>query len=355
MRVFISWSGALSHKIASSLRDWIPSVLQAVEPWLSSQDIAPGARWISEVSEQLAAVEVGIICLTAENLKSSWLNFEAGAISKQVQGARVCIYAIDLAPNDISGPLAQFQISKSTPEDTLGLLRVLNAKLGPQALKEERLKRSFEVWWPTLEAQLAGAVAEHRAALRQTKSLDEKVDEALSLLSQLVAASAKAEPPTVVPLIKSLERKGPPRVFVGSSTEGLPVAEAIQLGLEHSAEVTVWDQSTFALSSTAIESIVDTAARYDFAVLVLTPDDLTIRLGASQSSPPDNLIFEVGLFTGILGRARTFVVFPRDVPMHLPSDMAGVTAATYSIRSDQSLVAALGPVCTRIKRAMGAM
>ncbi|TBW03655.1 TIR domain-containing protein [Azotobacter chroococcum] len=355
MRVFISWSGALSHKVASSLRDWLPSVLQAIEPWLSSQDIAPGARWISEISEQLAAVEVGIICLTAENLRSSWLNFEAGAISKQVQGARVCIYAIDLAPSDISGPLAQFQISRSTREDTLGLLRVLNAKLGPLALQEERLERSFDVWWPTLEAQLSGAVAEHRASVRQTKSLDEKVDEALSLLSQLVEANAMAEPPSVSPPTKSLDHKGPPRVFVGSSTEGLPVAEAIQLGLDNSAEVTVWNQDAFALSSTAIESIVDTAARYDFAVLVLTPDDLTIRQGASQSSPRDNLIFEVGLFTGILGRARTFVVFPRDVPMHQPSDMAGVTAATYSIRSDGNLVAALGPVCTRIKRAMGAM
>ena len=70
MKVFISWSGTLSHKVALALRDWLPSVLQAVEPWLSSDDIAPGAKWFKDISEQLSGVEVGIVCLTSENIDS---------------------------------------------------------------------------------------------------------------------------------------------------------------------------------------------------------------------------------------------------------------------------------------------
>jgi predicted nucleotide-binding protein len=145
-----------------------------------------------------------------------------------------------------------------------------------------------------------------------------------------------------------------PRVFIGSSTEGLPVAEGIQVGLDHAAECTIWNQAVFGLSSTTIETIVDAAAGFDFAVLILTPDDTTTRRGKSADSPRDNLIFELGLFTGILGRARTFLVYPRDTNIYMPSDLAGVTAATYAERSDGNLEAAVGPVCTRIKRAMGA-
>ena len=354
MKVFISWSGTLSHRVATLLRDWLPNVLQAVEPWLSSDDIAPGARWFSEVSAQLESVDVGIICLTAENASSSWLNFEAGAISKRQGGARVCVYAVDVALCDIRGPLSQFQVAKASRDDTFNLVRSLNSALGSSSLSEDRLRRSFEAWWPTLEAQLASAMAESETTKTAHKSLDEKVDEALVILRTLAGNLPEQllTPPALAPTRPQRER---PRVFIGSSTEGLPVAEAIQLGLDHVAECTVWNQGVFfGLSSTTIETVVDTAADFDFAVLVLTPDDTTTRRGASATSPRDNLIFELGLFTGILGRARTFLVYPRDVKLLLPSDLSGVTAATYTSRSDGNLEAALGPVCTRIKRAMGA-
>ena len=97
MKVFISWSGRLSQKVAMLLRDWLPTVLQQIEPWLSSEDIAPGARWVSDVASQLENVEIAIICLTAENAESAWLNFEIGAFSKSHNAARVCVYAVDIA------------------------------------------------------------------------------------------------------------------------------------------------------------------------------------------------------------------------------------------------------------------
>jgi|SRR5665213_187384 len=354
MKVFISWSGQLSRNVAALLRDWLPTVLQSVEPWLSSQDIAPGSNWFNEISTQLEASEVGIICLTSENVDSKWLNFEAGAISKRRDGARVCIYAVDLPLSKIQGPLAQFQCSTASHDDTFRLLQSLNAALGTQALSEEALRRSFEIWWPSFEVRLSSTVAEQSGLTVASRSLEEKMDEALALIRKLTEASSESQ--NQAPALASISAKvirDRPRLFIGSSTEGLPIAEAIQLGLDHVAECTVWNQGVFGLSATVIESIVDTAAEFDFAVLVLTPDDKTLKRGASADSPRDNLIFELGLFTGILGRARTFLVFPRNANLHLPTDLAGVTAATYTSPSDGNLEAALGAVCTRIKRAMG--
>jgi predicted nucleotide-binding protein len=307
------------------------------------------------VSEQLAAVEVGIICLTSENMDSKWLNFEAGALSKHQTNARVCIYAVDVSPADVTGPLEQFQIAKANREDTYHLVKSLNSSLKADALDENRLRDSFGVWWPVLETQLTAATTERVKSQDAHRTVEERLDEALEILRMLAKVSeepqpAKGPPPNPASVRPSRER---PRVFIGSSSEGLQLAEVIQLGLDHVAECTIWNQGVFGLSSTTIESIVDTAAGFDFAVLILTPDDITTKRGATANSPRDNLLFELGLFTGILGRARTFLVHPRDSKLHLPSDLAGVTAATYSERSDGNLEAAVGPVCTRIKRAMG--
>lgn len=57
-------------------------MLQSVQPWLSSKDITFGTRWSSVLSDVLAETDVGIVCLTADNLAANWLLFEAGALSK---------------------------------------------------------------------------------------------------------------------------------------------------------------------------------------------------------------------------------------------------------------------------------
>jgi predicted nucleotide-binding protein len=147
--------------------------------------------------------------------------------------------------------------------------------------------------------------------------------------------------------------KKKPKVFIGSSTEGLTIAELIQLNLQHNADVDLWSQGVFGLSMGSLESLVAAVKKYDYAILVLTPDDLIEKRGTSSNSPRDNVLFELGLFMGRLGRDRTFMVYCRDKPMSLPSDLAGVTAATFADRQDGNLQSALGPVCTQVKQAMG--
>jgi len=140
----------------------------------------------------------------------------------------------------------------------------------------------------------------------------------------------------------------PARIFIGSSTEGLPVAKHLQAGLQPPHEVTCWDQNAFQLSQSNYANLHVLAHTYDFAAFVLTPDDLLQKRGMTGAAPGDNVLFELGLFAGVLGPERVFMVFNVDTPLLLPTDFAGIVAATYKSRSDGNLRAALGPACTRI-------
>lgn len=145
-----------------------------------------------------------------------------------------------------------------------------------------------------------------------------------------------------------------PVVFIGSSSEGLPVTQALQLNLDRCAEVILWNQGVFGLSEGTLENLVDRLIDFDFAILVLTPDDLVSSRGTEGLSPRDNVVFELGLFMGALGRTRTFIVYDRTANIRLPSDLAGVTAATYQPPTAGSLQSALGACCTMIQSAIEA-
>src|SRR5262249_39111506 len=89
-----------------------------------------------------------------------------------------------------------------------------------------------------------------------------------------------------------------PRAFIGSSREGLPIAEAIQQNLDYSCEATIWYQGVFGLGGGTLESLVDRLESFDFAILVLTPDDVTVSREQTQQSPRDNVLLELGMFLG---------------------------------------------------------
>ena len=135
-----------------------------------------------------------------------------------------------------------------------------------------------------------------------------------------------------------------PRVFIGSSSEGLEAARFLQSELEKlsECEATCWDQDVFALSSLTLTALIDASQSYDFAVLVATPDDSTTRRGVSAPVPRDNVIFELGLFIGALGAERTFLI--RNLTqkdLSLPSDLAGLTYGGFKARQDGNVRASL--------------
>lgn len=125
-----------------------------------------------------------------------------------------------------------------------------------------------------------------------------------------------------------------PSVFLGSSSEGLHVAEAIQKKLAaHTCTPTLWSKGVFGLSRTTIEDLMKATTENDFAVIVLTPDDATVSRKRSQSSPRDNVVFELGLFMGALTRERTVIVSPRNVDVKIPTDLLGVTRLIYDFNT----------------------
>lgn len=142
------------------------------------------------------------------------------------------------------------------------------------------------------------------------------------------------------------------RMFIGSSVEGLAIAEAIQLNLHHFIESQIWSQGLFGLSGGTLETLVYKLPTFDFATLVLTPDDVRVSRDQQGMIPRDNVLFELGLCIGLLGRVRTFIVHRHDTKMDLPTDLAGITPATFVLHSDGNLQASLGPVCTQIKQAI---
>lgn len=140
-----------------------------------------------------------------------------------------------------------------------------------------------------------------------------------------------------------------PSLFIGSSVEGLQIAMALQALLDHACEAEIWSQGVFGLSQGSLESLVLAMDRFDFAVLVLTADDLTIKRGNTQPASRDNVLFELGLFTGGIGRDRTYIVYNRRNPPSLPSDLAGITAASFEPHSTGNLEAALGAASFKIQ------
>lgn len=154
MKVFISWSGELSHRIALHLKEWLPVVLPFVDAWVSSEDIPKGTRWGAELATQLEGTDSGIVCLVPGNLNESWLNFEAGALSKSVVKARVHPFLFGLDPRELVGPLGQFQATRFSKDDVRKLVKAFNSEAGAAALAADRIDRSFDVCWPDLERRL---------------------------------------------------------------------------------------------------------------------------------------------------------------------------------------------------------
>jgi len=120
-----------------------------------------------------------------------------------------------------------------------------------------------------------------------------------------------------------------PRVFIGSSTEGLPIAEAVFAQLSRDLTPTLWTHQLFLPGQYPLEVLERELSRHAFALLVASPDDEMVKRGSPSPAMRDNLLLEFGLFAGALGRRRTFFVCPSSPRIELPSDLLGVITATY--------------------------
>ncbi len=187
MKVFISWSGESSLRVAQTLRDWLPSVIQSLEPYVSSEDIDKGARWSTDISRELEEASYGILCVTRENMEAPWLNFEAGALSKSFEKGRVSPLLFGVKRSEIKGPILQFQSTVTERDDVKKLLKSLNWSCSPPLLDDGRLEMIFDVWWPRLAESLdALSGASSAAPTGEHKTSTETIAENSAILEEML-------------------------------------------------------------------------------------------------------------------------------------------------------------------------
>lgn len=144
-----------------------------------------------------------------------------------------------------------------------------------------------------------------------------------------------------------------PRVFFICSAEALDIAECIRAGLQHEdAVVEIWsDDHIFPPGGYPIEALERGVNESDLGIAIAQPDDLVRSRERTQSTPRDNVIFELGFFMSRLGRARTLLLVPRGEDVKLPSDFKGLTPLVYAQpKPNDEPSTALGPVIYQIKR-----
>lgn len=138
-----------------------------------------------------------------------------------------------------------------------------------------------------------------------------------------------------------------PRIFIGSSSEGLEVARAIQEQLYPDAEVVLWNERVFSLSVSYLDSLLKSIPKFDFALFVLRGDDCATVREQNTFLTRGNVIFEMGMFFASLGKSRTFAVYDSSSQSQIISDLDGISVAHFD--GNRELVSAVGMACSRIR------
>lgn len=166
MNLFLSWSGQLSQQISTILYKFIPCMLQGVNIFMSDHDLESGSRWSIELAKELDESNFGIICLTHENMNNPWILFEAGALTKHIDGRVCCLLLDKLKPTDIVGPLAQFQNRLFNNKDFLSLMKDVNES-SKNPIPINQLTMIFDQWWPNLDEEIRLAYESMPKRLKQ--------------------------------------------------------------------------------------------------------------------------------------------------------------------------------------------
>jgi len=131
-----------------------------------------------------------------------------------------------------------------------------------------------------------------------------------------------------------------PKIFIGSSGVGLAVAEQVRTNLSSIGDCLVWkDSGVWEPNRSTFDNLLRMTGYFDFGVFVATMDDSTVTKGATVMEPRDNVILEMALFLGVLGRDKSFLLVEKGVK--LPSDFDGI----YMARFDKGNAASIASAC----------
>lgn len=192
MKVFISWSGKRSKALAIALKEWLPLILQYAKPWVSDKDIAAGDRWAQAIAGELESSNFGILCVTPENIKSEWILFEAGALSKSMLDAKVIPLLFGLELSDLSGPLSQFQAQKVDQTGLMNVVQAINAVAETKA-QESTIDQLVPALWSQLQERL-NEIPEKEPEFKQVRPQTEILEELVAQVRGLGSRMREFDP-----------------------------------------------------------------------------------------------------------------------------------------------------------------
>ncbi|MBT2521809.1 TIR domain-containing protein [Arthrobacter sp. ISL-28] len=185
MKVFISWSKN-SRDAGRAVSTAVSEIFAPVVTTFISQEIRAGSRALEEIDDALDNTDFGIICLTRSNQTEQWINYEAGALSRQVENKRqrMGVLLVDFeSVDEVNSPMNIFQCKMATLQGFSELMLSLN-ELSPN-VKEDTLSKRINLVWPDVEKEIqAVKEAKPQEDLPDVpvKTADDKLDELLSLV-----------------------------------------------------------------------------------------------------------------------------------------------------------------------------
>jgi hypothetical protein len=207
MKLFISWSGERAQQIAQKLREWVPLVLPAVTPFITTTDIDKGAQWQGEIRRELEQSNFGIVCLTPENLGSQWLSFEAGALSKKLRG-RVATVLFGVERRVVPPPFDMFQSTLFIETEVRQLVSSIDKAVeDPGRRGDTQLDALFPTLWPMLEEPITLILQQPAPEAGHVSAPDTTAvaQEMMAMLRQMNAVLSNPEK-LLAPVLDKLDR-----------------------------------------------------------------------------------------------------------------------------------------------------
>jgi TIR domain len=153
MRIFICWSGVRSGTLARALGDWLPQVIEGLEPPFISFRIEPGKQWQEEIGNALRRSGAGLVCVTPESLDSHWIHFEAGALASAVNQKPLFLYSYRV--ERLTDPLQAYQSRATTCDGTWDIVKTIARAMKGDAVGAA-LESRFNQEWPKLARVISG-------------------------------------------------------------------------------------------------------------------------------------------------------------------------------------------------------
>ncbi len=157
MKIFLSWSEERSKKIAEEFKNFLGQTCQQAITFFSFHDIESGTNWANKLMKELEQTNIGLFFFTPENLKSTFMHFEAGGLlrneEKTIENGKIIPVLFGIKKSDIVQPFAMFHMVIFNKVEIFKLINEINDKF-QNPVKNKFLESIFEKFYPETETEI---------------------------------------------------------------------------------------------------------------------------------------------------------------------------------------------------------